>query len=302
MSGKGPLLSTAGSGAAVSAPPRASRTSRLSALRRALINNPPMLVAACAILILVLLAIFGSWIAPYGVDEFTDGVLVGPSLGHPFGIDQLGRDVFSRVILGAHISLSVALEAVGGAFLVGVPLGLFSGYIGGITDKVIMRCMDVVLTLPYILLAVLIAASLGPSLQSGIIAIGIVRIPRFARVTRASTMAVSQLLFVEAARSVGASHLRIIWREILPNMVGPLIVYSTLSLGDSILAAAVLSYLGLGAQPPTPEWGAMLQETQRYLTTVPFLSFFPGLFVFIAVLSFNVLGDGLRDYLDPKTK
>jgi peptide/nickel transport system permease protein len=256
---------------------------------------------SCLVL-LALVAIFAPLIAPYEADEFTSGVLQGPSWAHPFGIDQIGRDVFSRVILGSRISLSVGFLAVGISLVFGVTLGVLAGYHGGWLDNAFMRAMDVVMAMPYVLLAVLIAAVLGPSLQNGIIAIGIVRIPRFARVARAATIATARLQYIEAARCIGASDTRIILREILPNILGPLVVYSTLSLGEAILAAAVLSFLGLGAQPPTPEWGAMLQEAQRYLTTAPFLSIFPGIFVFLTVLSFNLLGDGLRDILDPKSR
>jgi ABC-type dipeptide/oligopeptide/nickel transport systems, permease components len=254
------------------------------------------------LILLALLAIFAPLIAPYEADEFTSGVLVGPSWEHPFGIDQIGRDVFSRVILGSRISLSVGFLAVSISLVFGVTLGVLAGYYRGWLDNAFMRLMDVVMAMPYVLLAVLIAAVLGPSLQNGIIAIGIVRIPRFARVARAATIATARLQYVEAARCIGASDKRIILREVMPNILGPLVVYSTLSLGEAILAAAVLSFLGLGAQPPTPEWGAMLQEAQRYLTTAPFLSIFPGLFVFVTVLSFNLLGDGLRDILDPKSR
>ncbi len=254
------------------------------------------------LLLLVFLALIAPLIAPYKIDAFTDGVLEGPSWQHLFGIDQIGRDVFSRVIMGTRISLAVGFLAVGISIFFGVTLGVLAGYYGGRLDNIFMRGMDVVMAMPYVLLAVLIAAVLGPSLQNGIIAIGIVRIPRFARVARAATIAATGQQYVEAARCIGASDFRIITREILPNILGPLVVYATLSLGEAILAAAVLSFLGLGAQPPTPEWGAMLQEAQRYLTTAPYLSIFPGLFIFFTVLSFNLLGDGLRDILDPKSR
>ncbi len=226
----------------------------------------------------------------------------GPSWAHPFGIDHLGRDVLSRVIYGARISLEIGILAVGISFTVGTTIGLVSGYFGGWLDNLLMRAMDIMMALPYVLLAILIATALGPSLENGILAIGIVRIPRFARLTRASTLSVKQLPFVEAARSIGSPHLRIIRKDILPNVLGPVVVYSTLSLGDAILAAAVLSFLGLGAQPPIPEWGAMLNEAQRYLINAPYLSIFPGLAIFMTVLAFNLFGDGLRDFLDPKSR
>jgi peptide/nickel transport system permease protein len=283
----------------------ATVTAPRGALRQglsALAERKSALAGLVFIVILILVAVFAPLIAPYGVVEFTDGVLEGPSLRHPFGIDQIGRDVFSRVVLGSRISLSVGLLAVSISLVFGVTLGVLAGYYRGWLDNVFMRAMDVIMAIPYVLLAVLIAAVLGPSLQNGIIAIGIVRIPRFARVARAATISTARLQYVEAARCIGASDRRIILREILPNILGPLVVYATLSLGEAILAAAVLSFLGLGAQPPTPEWGAMLQEAQRYLTTAPYLSMFPGFFVFATVLSFNLLGDGLRDLLDPKSR
>ncbi|WP_454851191.1 ABC transporter permease [Rhizobium binxianense] len=287
----------------VQAMSRSSRTFlRIREGYRQLAERRSALFGLYFILFLIIVAIVAPWIAPYGIDEFTDGVLEGPSWAHPFGIDQIGRDVFSRVLLGSQISLAVGIFSVGISLVAGVVLGILAGYYGGWLDAVFMRIMDVVMAIPYVLLAVLIAAILGPSLQNGIIAIGIVRVPRFARVVRAATMATVRLQYVEAARCVGASDVRIITREIFPNIVGPLVIYTTLSLGESILAAAVLSFLGLGAQPPIPEWGALLQEAQRYLTTAPFLSIFPGLCVFATVLSFNLLGDGLRDILDPKSR
>lgn len=251
---------------------------------------------------LLFVAIFAPLLAPYAADDFTDTVLSGPTVSHPMGVDQLGRDVFSRVILGARISLQIGLQAVSIALVFGVALGMVAGFYGGRIDALIMRLMDIMMALPYILLAVLIAAVLGPSLQNGIIAIGIVRIPRFARLARAQTLATMQLPFIEASRCIGSSSTRIMFRDLLPNIIGPISVYCTLSLGEAILGAAVLSFLGLGAQPPTPEWGAMLYEAQRYVTTAPLLSIFPGLAIFITVLAFNLLGDALRDILDPKSK
>ena len=251
---------------------------------------------------LVLIAIFSPVLAPYAADEYTDEVLLGPSWAHPFGIDHLGRDLFSRVIHGTRISLRIGLLAVGLSLSLGTLLGLVSGYFGGWVDNLIMRVMDIMMALPYILLAILIATVLGPSLENGILAIGIVRIPRFARLARASALSVKELQFIEASRSIGASHARIIGKDVLPNILGPLVVYSTLSLGDAILSAAVLSFLGLGAQPPIPEWGAMLNEAQRFIINASYLSIFPGLAIFMTVLAFNLFGDGLRDILDPKSR
>lgn len=254
------------------------------------------------IVFLVVVAVLAPWIAPYAPDDYTDEILVGPSWAHPFGVDHLGRDQLSRVIYGARISLWVGLLAVGLSLTVGTTIGLVSGYFGRWIDNLTMRAMDTMMALPYVLLAILIAAVLGPSLQNGIIAIGVVRVPRFARLARGSTLSVKQLQFIEAARSIGASDFRIIFKDVLPNIMGPIVVYATLSLGEAILAAAVLSFLGLGAQPPTPEWGAMLHEAQRYLINAPYMSIFPGMAIFLTVLAFNLFGDGLRDFLDPKSR
>lgn len=260
------------------------------------------MVGLSFILLLVLVAAFAPWLAPYQPDEFTDEILKSPSWAFPFGVDQLGRDQLSRIIYGARISLWIGLLAVGLSLTAGTLIGLISGYFGGWVDNLIMRAMDIMMSLPYVLLAILIATALGPSLQNGILAIGIVRIPRFARLARASTLSVKEAQYVEASRAIGASNFRIIFKDVLPNIAGPIVVYSTLSLGDSILSAAVLSFLGLGAQPPIPEWGAMLNEAQQYVINAPYLSIFPGLAIFMTVLAFNLFGDGLRDILDPKSR
>ena len=260
------------------------------------------LVGLAIIMIIILVAILAPYIAPYDPDMYSRTRVVPPSFEHWFGIDHLGRDVLSRVIYGARISLVIGVLSVLIALAIGVFLGVVAGYFGGIIDTVIMRSMDVMMALPYVLMAILIAAVLGPSLENAILSIGIVRIPRFARLTRACTITTKKLQYIEAAQSIGASHTWIITRDILPNIFGPIIVYATLSLGDSILGAAVLSFLGLGAQPPIPEWGAMLNEAQRYITRAPYLSIFPGMAIFLTVLGFNLFGDGLRDIIDPKSR
>lgn len=265
-------------------------------------HRKPLAAVGCLFLLaLLLMAVFAPWIAPYTPDAYTDGMLQPPSFAHPFGIDHLGRDVFSRVIWGSRVSLWVGFLAVMIAMTGGTALGVIAGYYGGWTETIVMRSADVMMALPYVLLAVLIAGVMGPSLETGIIAIGIVRIPRFARLARAATMSVSRLTYIEAARTIGAPHRRIILREVLPNIMGPIVVYATLSLGDAILAAAVLSFLGLGVQPPTPEWGAMLNDAQQYIFSAPYLSILPGLAIFLTVMAFNLIGDGLRDVLDPKS-
>lgn len=269
---------------------------------RVLKRRKPALVGIGFIGFLIVISVFAQYIAPFRPDDYTDAVTSPPSWHHWFGVDHLGRDIFSRVIYGARISLWVGLLSVGISLTIGTTLGLIAGYFGGFVDNLIMRIMDIMMALPYVLLAILIATILGPSLENGILAIGIVRIPRFARLARASTLSVRTLTYVEASKAIGAPHRRIIFRDILPNILGPIVVYSTLSLGDAILSAAVLSFLGLGAQPPVPEWGAMLNEAQKYLINAPFMSIFPGLAIFLTVLSFNLLGDGLRDILDPRVR
>jgi peptide/nickel transport system permease protein len=269
---------------------------------RAVLGRRTLVFGLAIIATLVLVAAFANLIAPYAADDFTDFVLQSPTWADPFGVDQLGRDVFSRVILGSRISLRFGVLAVSISLILGSMVGVVAGYFGGRFDSLAMRLMEVVMALPYVLLAVLIAAALGPSLENGIIVIGIVRIPRFARVARASTLSIRRSLFIEASRTVGASHARIIVVDVLPNILGPLLVYGTLSLGDAILSAAVLSFLGLGAQPPTPEWGAMLHDAQQYITDAPYLSIFPGLAIFLTVLAFNLVGDALRDVLDPTSR
>lgn len=274
----------------------------LSDVWRVLKRRKPALAGLAFIGLLIFISIFAEVIAPFKPDDYTDTVTSPPSWQHWFGVDHLGRDIFSRVMYGARISLWVGLLAVGISLSIGTTLGLIAGYFGGIVDGLIMRAMDIMMALPYVLLAILIATILGPSLENGILAIGIVRVPRFARLARGSTLSVRTLTYVEASKAIGAPHHRIIFRDILPNILGPIVVYSTLSLGDAILSAAVLSFLGLGAQPPIPEWGAMLNEAQKYLINAPFMSIFPGLAIFLTVLAFNLLGDGLRDILDPRVR
>jgi peptide/nickel transport system permease protein len=248
------------------------------------------------------MALFAPWLAQYEADDYTGQRMAPPSTNHLMGVDHLGRDLLSRVIYGSRISIRVGVLAVGLSLISGTILGLISGYFGRFVDNIIMRGMDVMMALPYVLLAILIASVLGPSLENAILAIGIVRIPRFARLARASTLKVKEQQYIEASRSVGAADFRIIRKDVLPNIMGPIIVYATLSLVDAILGAAVLSFLGLGAQPPIPEWGAMLNEAQKYITLAPHLSIFPGLAIFLTVLGFNLFGDGLRDILDPQSR
>ena len=224
-----------------------------------------------------------------------------PSLEHPLGTDDFGRDILSRMIYGSRISLRIGGASITAALLVGTLLGLWAGYWGGWTDTLIMRCMDLLLAFPSILLAIAIVAVAGPGIDNAIMAVSVVLIPQFARLVRSSVLTVRETAYVEAARALGAGQMRILFVGILPNCMAPIIVQTTLGLGTAILDAAGLSFLGLGAQPPMPEWGAMLAGGRELLFEAPWVMTFPGLAIFIVVLAINLFGDGLRDALDPKT-
>src|SRR6056297_417349 len=253
--------------------------------------------------ILVLVAIFAPVIAPH--DPLEQNIMTryqAPSSEHLLGTDEMGRDILSRIIYGSRISLQVGLFSIGIALVTGVFLGLIAGYYGGVLDMVIMRIMDIMLAFPAILLAIAIVAILGPQLRNAMLAIGVINIPRFARVVRSSAISIKESEYILAAKMMGASDVRIIFFHLLPNAMAPLIVQTTLSIATAILEAAALSFLGLGAQPPTPEWGAMLSDARSSLQRAPWVATFPGIAIILGVLGFNLLGDGLRDALDPKMK
>ncbi len=226
--------------------------------------------------------------------------LAGPSTSHILGTDDLGRDVFSRILYGARVSLIVSISSVSFSLFLGTVLGTLAGYYGRLADEVIMRSMDILFAFPAVLLAIMIIAILGPGTQNAIIAIGIVYTPIFARIARASVLGVRELDYIQAAKAVGAGGNRIMWRHLLPNSMAPIIVETSLSLGFAILSEAALSFLGLGTQPPNPSLGRMLSEGRMYIAQAPGLGIFPGLVIMITVLGFNLVGDGLRDALDPK--
>lgn len=258
-------------------------------------------VALAFIIILVMIAFFGDFLIPYQINEYDySATLEGPSGAHWFGTDEFGRDLFSRIISGTKISLAVGLSAVTVGALCGTILGLLGGYYRGFIDAIIMRIADTLFAFPGIILAIAIVAILGSGLSNVVIAVAVFSTPTFARLVRGKTLSLRTSVFVQAAKNLGASDARIIFRHILPGAVPDIIVQYTMSIGSSILTASSLSFLGMGAQPPTPEWGLMLANGRNYILTAPHIMLFPGLAILFTVLSFNIFGDGLRDALDPK--
>jgi peptide/nickel transport system permease protein len=260
-------------------------------------------VGLAIIVLLVGCAALAGVIAPYDpLKQNLDLAFAPPTVAHLLGTDDLGRDLLSRTIYGARISLLAGIVAVGIALVAGVTIGLVAGYWGGTLDQVLMRLMDALLAFPGLILALAITAALGSNLLNALIAIGIVGIPSYARLTRGQVLAVRELAYVEAARAMGTSHSRVLVRHVLPNVSAPLIVQTSLGVAFAILAEASLSFLGLGAQPPTPSWGAMVSLGRDYLDQAPWIVFAPGGAIFLAVLGFNFLGDALRDTLDPRIR
>lgn len=281
------------------APVRA--TSGLAYLWRRYRTNRSAVVGGGMLVLFLVVAVGAPWIAthdPLAQDLY--GRLSAPSWEHPFGTDDFGRDILSRVIYGSRISLKIGIAAVTVALSLGTVIGLVAGYKGGVVDQVLMRVMDVMLAFPSILLAIVIVAVLGPGLNHAMLAVGIVAIPQYARLVRASTLSVREADYVQALRALGAGDVRIVATAVLPNCLAPLIVQATLGLATSILDAAGLSFLGLGAQPPIPEWGAMLSGGRELILSAPWVLTYPGCAIFVTVLSFNLLGDGLRDTFDPR--
>jgi peptide/nickel transport system permease protein len=270
---------------------------------RRLLKRKSAVFGLIVIVLFVLLAVLAPLIAPYDpTQQSWTAVRKPPSWQHWFGTDESGRDLFSRVIFGARASLLAGVVSVSIALGLGVPIGLIAGYGGRWTDAVIGRMTDAMLACPFLILAIALAAFLGPSLQNAMIAIGVTATPIFVRLTRGQVMAVKVEDYVEAARAVGNPPMRIAVKHILPNILPALIVQATILIATAIIAEASLSFLGLGQQPPAPSWGSMLNTAQRFLTNAPWMAVWPGLAIFLAVLSFNILGDGLRDALDPRER
>jgi peptide/nickel transport system permease protein len=270
------------------------------ALRR-LSHRGSAIFGLVVVIAFVLIALAAPWLAPYDpVATNWSAIRKAPSAAHWFGTDELGRDVLSRVIFGARASLLAGVVSVLISLSLGVPIGLAAGYIGRWTDGVISRVTDAMLATPFLILAIALAAFLGPNLTNAMIAIGISATPIFVRLTRAQVLAVKVEDFVEAARAVGNPHWRIALRHVLPNVIPPLIVQATLAIAAAVIAEASLSFLGLGQQPPAPSWGSMLNTAKNYIEQAPWMAIWPGLSIFVLVLSFNLLGDGLRDALDPR--
>lgn len=270
---------------------------------RRLKKNRLSILGLCILIIFFIVAIFADVIAPYDyAEQHLDNTFLFPCEEFWLGTDNLGRDIFSRIVYGARISLQIGFISVSISLVLGGTMGSISGFYGGVIDTLIMRFMDMMLAIPNVLLAIVIASVLGSGMGNLMIAIGISSIPSFARIVRASILSIRDQEYVEAARLSGCSDFRIITRHILPNIVAPIIVQVTLSLGLAILSASALSYLGLGVQPPKPEWGTMLAAGRNYMRNYWHLVLFPGLAIVLVVLSLNMLGDGLRDALDPRMK
>ena len=279
-----------------------TRSQWVEVIRRLKKNNAAI-VGLIIIGILIFAAIFADFIAPYGYD--TQSLLERlqpPSSDHWFGTDEFGRDIFSRIVYGSRISIAVGIIAVGIALIIGGGLGAIAGYYGGKLDNIIMRFMDVLLAIPSILLAISIVAALGSGLGNLMIAVGIANIPRYARIMRASILSVRDQEFIEASRSVGARDFTIITKHIIPNCLAPVIVQATLGVASAILSCAGLSFIGLGIDPPTPEWGSMLSRGREYIRDFWHMTAFPGMAIMITIFALNLLGDGLRDAFDPKLK
>ncbi len=268
-----------------------------------LITDKTAIVAFCILLALTIVAILAPYISPYSYSKI-DGksICATPSLAHPFGCDELGRDILSRLMYGGRFSLSVGILSVAFSAVFGIIIGAISGFFGGWVDNIIMRILDIVQSIPNMLMAMLIAAVMGSGFINTVVAIGVSGIPNIARMMRANILSIREREYVEAAISINCRNARIIAKHVVPNAISPVLIAIMLGIGGNILVAASLSFIGLGVQPPTPEWGAMLSDARQYIRDYPHMVLFPGLVIMVAVLSFNLFGDALRDALDPKLK
>jgi peptide/nickel transport system permease protein len=275
---------------------------------RRLLRHRGAVAGLVVILLFFAAALLAPLLSPYDpLAQDLDRRLHGPAWAHPLGTDDFGRDILSRIIYGARISLTIGFLSIGIAVVGGLGLGLVAGFYtagrwGRLIDIAIMRTSDILLAFPAILLAIAIVTAFGPGLRNAMLAIAIIYLLRFIRIVRASVLAEKEQTYVEAAQALGMNHRRLLFRHLLPNVIPPVIVQATLGLAEAIIEAAALSFLGLGATPPTPEWGAMLSEGRSYLRLAPWITFFPGMAIFLIVVSFNLLGDGLRDALDPRLR
>ena len=284
--------------ASVSLPAAEDRSSRIW---RRLRRHPGALIGGTVVVLFVAVALLAPWLAPYDPTATSwTSIRQAPSAAHLLGTDDLGRDILSRLIWGARASLTAGVISVAIAVGIGVPLGVIAGYVGGWTDAAISRCTEALLACPFLILAIALAAFLGPSLQNAMIAIGISASPIFARLARGQTLSVRREDYVTGARAVGASHGRIVTRYVLPNIFAPILVQATVTIAAAIIAEASLSFLGLGQQPPHPSWGSMLNTAKNFLSQAPWMAVSPGLAIFAVVFAFNIFGDGLRDALDPR--
>jgi peptide/nickel transport system permease protein len=279
----------------------AAAPGRLRVAWRRLARRPPAVAGLLVVLGFVVLALGAPWLAPADpIQTSWSQIRKAPSWTHPFGTDDLGRDTLSRVVWGARISMEAGVLSILFAIAVGVPAGLIAGYYRGAIDQALMRLTDAWLSFPFLILAIGLVTILGPSLTNATLAIGLGATPTYIRLTRGLVLATREEVYVQGARAVGAGDLRVMARHVLPNIVSSILVQATVSIPTAIIAEAVLSFLGLGVQPPTPSWGTMLNTAQAYLETAPWMAWWPGLAIFVLALSFNLAGDGLRDVLDPR--
>ena len=268
-------------------------------------KNPGAIVGGVIVLIMIALALLGDVIYDYEADIVAQNMaerFIRPCWEHPFGTDNFGRDMLARIIYGARTSLPVGFVAVMVALVIGMILGAFAGYFGGVVENIIMRFMDIFAAVPFILMSIALVSVMGASTFSLMVAVGVASVPNFTRITRAAVLTVRNQEFVESARSIGCTNTEIIFQHIIPNCLSPIIVQVSLTIGGAIIDAAALSFLGLGVQPPTPEWGTLLSAGRNYIRDYSYLTLFPGLVIMITVIAFNMLGDGLRDAMDPKLK